>query len=159
MNDQSILPPREAGAITERAKTAVSAHRVKLRVLTMAACGFGFVAVAASLLIVWAYLFMYLPKQRQMIQESQQSVEKARVANDSAGGDVKRIEDFQRTHIVLTDAISMAVAAVALSVGVLGLGTLILLMVVILNRRAALNQINASLAQISSQLRQLQPVE
>jgi hypothetical protein len=45
---------------------------------------------------------------------------------------------------------------VALAVGVLGLGTLILLMVVILNRRVALNQINASLAQISKQLRELQ---
>ena len=50
----------------------------------------------------------------------------------------------------------MAVAAVALSVGVLGLGTLTLLTVVILNRRVALNQINVSLAQISRQLQDLQ---
>ena len=44
----------------------------------------------------------------------------------------------------------------AAAVGLLGLGTLTLLTVVILNRRVALNQINASLAGISSQLRELQ---
>ena len=44
----------------------------------------------------------------------------------------------------------------AAAVGLLGLGTLTLLRVVILNRRVALNQINASLAGISSQLRELQ---
>jgi len=156
MNESSNQPTSDAGVINERVKTAVNAHRVKLRVLTTTASVFGFLAVAASLLIVWAYLFMYLPKQRQMILESHQSVEKAQAANDSAGENVKRIADFQRTHIVLTDVISMAVAAVALSVGVLGLGTLTLLTVVILNRRVALNQINVSLAQISRQLQDLQ---
>jgi len=45
---------------------------------------------------------------------------------------------------------------VGMAVGVLGLGTLVLLTVVILNRGATLNQINARLAQISHQLRQLQ---
>ena len=44
----------------------------------------------------------------------------------------------------------------AVAVGASGLGTLILLTVVVLNRRIALNQINANLAQISNQLRELQ---
>jgi hypothetical protein len=47
---------------------------------------------------------------------------------------------------------------VAAAVGLLGLGTLTLLTVVILNRRVALNQINMSLAEISSQLRELEKV-
>jgi hypothetical protein len=50
----------------------------------------------------------------------------------------------------------MAANVVTLSVGLLGLGLLILLTVVVLNRRATLNRINASLAQISNQLRAMQ---
>jgi len=50
----------------------------------------------------------------------------------------------------------MAANVVALSVGLLGLGLLILLTVVVLNRRATLNRINVSLAQISNQFRAMQ---
>ena len=45
---------------------------------------------------------------------------------------------------------------VAVSVGLLGLGTLVLLAVVVLGRRATLQQVNANLAQISTQLKELQ---
>jgi hypothetical protein len=50
----------------------------------------------------------------------------------------------------------MGVTVVAIAMGLLGLGTLILLTMVVLNRRVALNQINDSLVQISNQLRKLQ---
>jgi hypothetical protein len=50
----------------------------------------------------------------------------------------------------------MGTTLVAVVVGVLSLGTLVLLIVVILNRRVTLNQINVSLAQIAHQLRELQ---
>lgn len=156
MNHQSNPSPADGGAINEQVKTAVNAHRVKLRVLTSAAFVFGFVAVAASIFIVWFYLFMYLPKQRQVLQDSEQAFQQAKSATNSPEENIKQITKFLGVEVVLTNVVSMGVTFVALSVGVLGLGMLVLLSVVILNRRVALSQINASLAQISNQLRELQ---
>ncbi len=53
-------------------------------------------------------------------------------------------------------AVSMGTTVSAIVVGILGLGTLVLLTAVVLNHRIALHQINVSLAQISHQLRELQ---
>ena len=69
---------------------------------------------------------------------------------------LKRINELLDQETLHTAMVSMGAAAVALSVAVLGLGMLVLVTVVVLNRRVTLNQINASLAQISSQLRDLQ---
>jgi hypothetical protein len=91
-----------------------------------------------------------------MLQDSQKAVEQAKTGADSAEASVKRIDNFLRTEVILTYVISAGVTVVAFAVGALGLGTLILLAVVVLNRRVTLNQINASLAQISNQLRDLQ---
>ena len=65
------------------------------------------------------------------------------------------MDTFLGVPLAFTHVISMATTLLAIAVGVLGLGTLILLAVVILNRRATLHQVNASLAQISNQLREL----
>jgi len=156
MNESSNQPTPGMGAINERVKTAVNAHRVKLRVLTSAAFVFGFVAVVVSIFIVWFYLFMYLPKQRQMLYDSEKAAQQAKSAASSVEDNVKEINKFMGAEVLLTHVVSMGVTIVALSVGVLGLGMLVLLSVVILNRRVALNQINTSLAQISQQLRELQ---
>ncbi len=156
MNDQPNPPMPDAGAINERVKTAVHSHRIKLRVLTAAAFVFGFVAVAASIFIVWFYLIFILPKQREMLYDSQKTVEQAKTNTESAEAGVKRIDNILRLQAVMTYVVSTELTGVALAVGVLGLGTLTLLTVVVLNRRVTLNQINASLAQISNQLRELQ---
>jgi len=156
MNEPSKQPMPDAGVIHERVKSAVNAHRVKLRVLTSAAFVFGFVAVAVSIFIVWFYLFMYLPKQRQMLYDSEKAALQAKNAASSVEDNVKEINKFMGAEVLLTHVVSMGVTIVALSVGVLGLGMLVLLSVVILNRRTTLNQINISLAQISGQLQELQ---
>jgi Na+/citrate or Na+/malate symporter len=156
MNPQPNPPMPDAGAINQRVKKAVRSHRLKLRVLTAAAFVFGFVAIAASVFIVWFYLIIYLPKQREMLNWSQTVVQQAGTSTDSAEKGVKRIDNLLRNEVILTHVVSMGVTVVALAVSALGLGTLILLTVVVLNRRIALNQINASLAQISNQLRELQ---
>jgi hypothetical protein len=151
-------PPYELdpAALNDRVTRAVRSHRIKIRVLTSVAFLFGFVAIATSVFIVWAYLILYLPKQKETLYNSQKTVEQAKPNTDSATDAVKRMNGILQTEVTLTYVVSMGVTVVALAVGTLGLGTLILLTVVILNRRVALNQINASLAQISNQLRELQ---
>jgi len=162
MNPEINSPAPDGGAINQRVKAAVHSHRIKLRVLTTVAFAFGFLAIATSIFIVWFYVIMYLPKQRQMLQDSKRAVEQAKTNAGSATQDVRpvenlpRAEEFLRNEAVLTWVLSMGVTVVALAVGALGLGTLVLLTVVVLNRRVTLNQINTSLAQISQQLRELQ---
>ena len=158
MNHQPNPPTPDAGAINERVKTAVHSHRLKLRVLTTVAFVFGFVAIATSIFIVWAYLILYLPKQRELLSDFKSISNQPRTNTVSVEDRVKRLDEFVFTGVFMTRAVSLGVAVVALAVGTLGLGTLVLLTVVILNRRVALNQINASLEQISNQLRELQAV-
>lgn len=160
MNTNNPPPDVDPVALNERVTTAVRSHRIKLRLLTSVALLLGFLAVAVSILIVWCYVISYLPKQRQMIEDAEKAVQQAKTNSISGPtvieAEVKRIDRFLGVQIFLTHVVSMGVTVTAFAVGVLGLGTLVLLMVVILNRRVALSQINASLAQISQQLRQLQ---
>ncbi len=64
--------------------------------------------------------------------------------------------DFPSVQATMTHVLSFATMLVAIAVGLSALGTLVVLALVILTRRATLNQINVSLAQISTQLRNLQ---
>lgn len=155
MNHQPNPPMPVAGTINEQAKTAVQMHRIKLRLLTTAGFVCGFVAIVASTCIVWFYMIMYLPRQRQLMEDLEQTLRGANLITNSAAESMRQITQALGVEATLTHLASMEITMVALSVGVLGLGMLVLLTVVVLNRRAALDQINASLAQISNQLRQL----
>ena len=156
MNDPHNPPTPDAGAINELVKTAVHSHRIKLRVLTTAAFVFGFVAIAASIPIASFWLHE-LPMQNEILQDfpNPKTVEQSRPNTESAEDRLTRIERVTRQEAFLTHMASTQATGVALAVAVLGLGTLILLTVVVLNRRIALNQINDSLVQISNQLREL----
>ncbi len=154
MNPNIPSPDLDPVALNERVSAAVRSHRIKLRVLTGVGFLFGFLAVAACVFFVWFYLIMYLPKQKTLLRDAEVAVQEHKSLSTEDA--VKQIDKFLGAQIVLTHVTSMGTTMVAIVAGVLGLGTLILLTVGILNRRATLNQINASLAQISTQLRQLQ---
>jgi hypothetical protein len=156
MNDPHIPPTPDAGAIKEQVRTAVHSHRTKLRVLTTVAFVFGFVAIAASIPIA-AWWLRELPMQNKILQDfpNPRAVELSGPNTGPVEERLTRIERVIREEAFLTHMASSQATGVALAVAVLGLGTLILLTVVVLNRRIALNQINASLVQISDQLREL----
>ena len=154
-------PNLEAAALNDRLGTAVRSHRTKIRVLTALAFLFGFLTVAASVVIVIFYLIFYLPKQKQLLRDAEVAVQEAKsnsaTSEASLERAVKRIDQFLGVQIIMTHVTSIGTTTVAVMVGVLGLGTLVLLSVVVLNRRITLSQINGSLAHISAQLRELQP--
>jgi hypothetical protein len=153
MNSPSNHPMPDSEQINQRIATAVRSHRVKLRVLTGVAYLFGISAIVASLRLVWLWRAVYWPMQEHLMKQ----IEAASPATAATSGDsLKRIIELLDQETLHTAMVSMGAAAVALSVAVLGFGTLVLVTVVVLNRRVTLNQINASLAQISSQLRDLQ---
>jgi len=152
MNNQPSPQMPTSDEINERIKTAVQSHRIKLRLLNTVACVFGFLALATSVFIVMFYAIKYMPKQRELLQQARA------IANSPSNPNAPAMstEDLLRNEVVLTYVASTGVTIVAVAVGLLGLGTLILLTVVILSRRVALNRINASLGQISKQLQEMQ---
>ena len=160
MNTSNQSPNLDPVAIHDRVTAAVQSQAMKTRVLTGVAFIFGFLAVAASVLFVCAYLVLYLPKQKQILRNAEAVAQSAKTLaggrEESVPDAIKRIDQVLGVEIVMTHVISMGMTAIAIVVGVLALGTLVLLTIVVLNRRAALHQINVSLAQISSQLRELQ---
>ena len=160
MNTSNQSPNLDPAAIHDRVTAAVRSQATKTRILTSIAFLFGFLAVAASVLFVCAYLVLYLPKQKQILRNAEAVAQSARPVaggkEESVPDAIKRIDQFLGVEIILTHVVSMGMTAIAIMVGVLALGTLVLLTIVVLNRRATLHQINVSLAQISSQLRELQ---
>ena len=145
-NHPSDTPP---STFNHQVNTAVRAHRGKIRLLTGVAFLFGFLAIVTSVALVWCYLMLYLPKDKQIMRDAAEIAMKQHQAGDL----VTPNEQFLRAQIALTHVISVGVTLLSVAVGVLALGTLILAAVVTLNRRVTLNQINVSLAQISDQLR------
>ena len=155
MNPQPIPPAPDAGAINELVKTAVHSHRIKLRILTTAAFVFGIAAIAASIYIA-SFWVMMKSMQVEVFRDFPRSVQQAK--SETIEQSVQRINKMLSIEAFLTQMASTQATALALAVVMLGLGMLILLTVVVLNRRVALNQINNSLAQISNQLRELKTV-
>jgi hypothetical protein len=158
MNSPHPSSQPEPAAIHHRVLDAVRSHRIKIRLLTGVAFLFGFVTVIASVLFVCFYLVLYLPKQKQILRDAE--IAHQATSNPAAGAEpmreaIERIDKFLGVQITFTHVISMGTTMIAVVVGILGLGTLVLLTVVVLNRRVALQQINVSLAQISQQLQEL----
>jgi len=138
----------EVSTVNEAVLTGVRAHRLKIRVLTVLSLALGFAAITASIIVVLAYFVLYRPKEAEVLREIDM------VATAKAPTELPF--DFPQTQARMAFFHSMVLMALAVAVGLLSLGTLVLATVVILNRRATFKQVSGSLAQISLQLQQLQ---
>ncbi len=154
----SKQPSPDMAAASDAIGAALRAHRIKLRVLSSVAFLFGVLAIAASIALVWCYFIFYLPRQKQMLEDAAYlppPVQTNALPTPQDGHLAKRLPGFTQVHIIMTHLVSVGVTVIAVAVAVLGLGTVVTLTVVLVNRRATLQQINVSLAQISEQLRHL----
>jgi uncharacterized protein YoxC len=154
MNDQAKNPLPDMDEINSRVAAAVNSPRTKLRFLTGAALTLGLIAVAISFLILVFYPVLYLPKQKDLIKRAESAA--AQSKTETVEETVRRLDKFVGVEILMTHVVSMGTTIVAAAVGALALGTLVLVVVVTINRRSTLKQINLSLAQISGQLKELQ---
>lgn len=157
MNPQANnSPSRDPAAINTRAAAAVGSHRLRTRILTSLALLFGFVAIATSLGLAWSYYIFVLPRQTETIQHGSQAFipHNAPAQPPSTEEALQRIDRHLRMEAEVSRALGVGTSILAAAVGALGLGTLVLLLLVMLNRRTALNQLNVSLTEISRQLRQ-----
>ena len=80
MNHQPNLRRQTPTPSTNESRRAVHSHRIKLRMLNTAAFAFGFVALAAGIFIVWFYLAVYLPTQKDLLNYSQNILEQAQAS-------------------------------------------------------------------------------
>ena len=152
---RSSAPADENPALNDRVVRKIKIQQRISRVLTATALFFGFVAIGASIALVVAYSLLYLPKQKQLLRDYQKAAEKSLHNYAPNPGDPKSYAQMAEAHIFMTHVASAGTMLLAVSVAVLAGGTLVLLIVTILNRRLALSQINASLAQISGQIKEL----
>jgi hypothetical protein len=137
---------------------AVRTQQRWLRALTALAATFWGLAVVGSIAVLVAYAVLYAPKEKQMFADYQMRGGLTRYTNSPAGSQPAGPVDPQHAlgvHFTMNYAMTRAVLAVVLIVILLSCGTLATLLLVVLNRRVTLKQINHSLAQISGQLRAL----
>lgn len=145
----------------DRVMKALRANQRWLRALTVAAVVFWSLAVIASVGVLVCYKVFYAPKEKQIFHDYEQHGHIRDTANATAGDPPRdpqtaSLEKALGIHFTMTWVLTKGILATSISVIVLSCGTLTTLLVVILNRRVTLKQINHSLAQISEQLKQLQ---
>lgn len=145
----------------DRVLKALRANQRWLKTLTAAAVLFWTLAVIASVGILVFYTVFYAPKEKQIFRDYE-SYGHIRFTPAAPAGDppsdprTANLEKALGIHFTLSWVMAKGILATSISVIVLSCGTLTTLLLVILNRRVTLRQINHSLAQISSQLQALQ---
>jgi hypothetical protein len=123
---------------------SVRMHVWRNRALVAVAFALGFVAIVLSIAIAWGNFMLVIPQLVHLLQ--------AYPHDRGPGGP----NDLDWQHVQVSAALGKTSVMVAASVAFLGLGTLVTLLLVIFNRRVTLQQINASLAQLSQQIKELQ---
>jgi hypothetical protein len=133
-----------------------------LRWLTAVAIAFWTLAVLGTVGVLVFYSIFYAPKEKQMFRDYNTYGHLTHYTNsaDPTAGSLPAgpatPEQALGVHFTMNYVATKAILVVAVSVIILSAGTLTTLLLVVLNRRVTLKQINHSLAQISEQLRQLQ---
>jgi hypothetical protein len=144
----------------ERLIKAVRQHQRWLRSLTALAVIFWAAAVIGGIGVIICYRVFYEPKEKQIMRDYAVFGHISRYTNSPAGGSreagAATPEQALALHFTMNYVVTKALLIVVVTVILLSLGTLTTLLLVVLNRRVTLKQINYSLEQISRQLGELQ---
>lgn len=135
------------------------AHRWTGGVLTAAALGIGLLAIAGGILLAMANMNIVMPMERLLILKYPGAAEGLGITNNPASPDAKMMltrDQLDARHVEVTFVHGKELFVTAVAVVSVGLGTFLTLVLVIFNRRVTLRQVNASLAQISQQIKELQ---
>ena len=146
--------------MNEAVMKQLHSYQWKGRVLTTLAFGVGLLPIGVGILLMWANAAVIFPEVNLMLQQSNA----ARAGNTNsiaptvADGLLRALPDGTKvdsqTLLLLMNGKAMNVTSLAVTL--LGVGTFLTLLLVVFNRRVTLRQINASLAQISEQIKALQ---
>ncbi len=145
------MKSNELNPTDERVMQTIRTQARGLKWLTGLVVTLWILAVLGSVGVLVCYFIFYAPKEKQMFHDygaygHLASQETGQLSTEKALG----------LHFTMSYVTTKAVLVIAVSVTILSCGTLATLLLVVLNRRVTLKQINYSLAQISEQLKHLQ---
>lgn len=130
------------------------------RALTAMALCVGMLCIAGGVLLVWANTHVIFPQVQTLVKEYHPAPTAGTnsVAGKAPADELLTLGDGATVdrQVLVTLMMGKALNVTSLAVALLGLGTLLTLLLVIFNRRITLRQINAHLAQISGQIKELQ---
>ena len=164
MNPNQPMPnpsPRDTTTeMNDAVMRKLKSYRWKGRALTTVALGVGLLSVAAGIVLIWANSAFVFPQVQLLVQSSGAAQPGAANSITQMNHDspILTLSDGTTVdrQVLVTLMLGKAMNITSLSVTLLGLGTLLTLFLVIFNRHVTLRQLNASLAQISNQLKDLQ---
>jgi hypothetical protein len=147
--------------INEAVLRKLKSYRWKGRALTTIALGVGLLAILAGIILAWANTRFVMPMEQLLIQDYPRAVRPA--DTNSVAASPMQMQppplpqaELDIRHAQVTFAHGKELFLLAASIVLLGVGTFLTLLLVIFNRHVTLRQINASLAQISSQISEMQ---
>ena len=151
-------PGGDALEMNDAVMKKLKSYRWKGRALTTVALGAGLLSIVAGIFLMWANSMYIFPQVQLLAQTSGAAPSSNRnsITQTNVDSSVFTLSDGTTVNrqVLVTLMLGKAMNVTSLSVTLLGLGTLLTLLLVIFNRHVTLRQINASLAQISSQIKE-----
>lgn len=144
----------DASNLNEKIMGALRSQLRLGRALMALALALGILSIVASIALAWANVMLVMPMERLLLADYPASAQRA--GKNAEGNPTLPREELDWRHIQVTAAHGKAMFLTAASIALLASGTLVILILVIFNRRVTLRQINLSLAQISNQIKELQ---
>jgi len=153
-------PHCDAAAINAAVMKKLNSYLRKSRALAVLALGTGLLSIVIGILIAWVSSTMVMPMERLLLQDYPGTLQQTNTSSlaghpPGAKPPLTRAELDWR-HVQVTAVHGKVIILMAAAIALTGAGTLVTLLLVIFNRRATLRQINANLAQISNQIKELQ---
>jgi hypothetical protein len=154
-----LSPDGGAAEMNDAVMKKLKSYRWKGRALTTVALGVGLLSIVGGIFLMWANSRIIFPQVQLLVQHSGASVSSN--TNSPAQTNIDSILVLSDgttvdRQVLVTLMLGKAMNVTSLAVTFLGLGTLLTLLLVIFNRQVTLRQINASLAQISNRIKELQ---
>lgn len=157
-------PPGGSTEMNDAILKKISSHNWKGRALTIVALAVGILSIGAGALLTWADTHIVFP-QIQLLLKEENSALHQKLSLNAPTTSPTNSADPQLTlsdgttvdrQVLVTLMLGKAMNVTSRAVALVAVGTLLTLLLVIFNRRVTLRQINASLAQISNQIKEMQ---
>jgi len=156
----SNQPTSGPSASDEAIMNKLKSYRWKGRALTGLALSVGLLSIVAGIVIAWANAVVVIPMERLLLQDYPNAMRQTETnsipAQTTEATPLLPRAELDWRHVQVTAAHGKGILLTAVSIALLGVGTLLTLLLVIFNRHVTLRQINASLLQISNQIKELQ---
>ncbi|HTI72326.1 MAG TPA: hypothetical protein VMF06_20295 [Candidatus Limnocylindria bacterium] len=148
--------PSGLSEMNQQITNAVGWQRHLISLLTVAVLAAGFAAMLASVGLVAGYFIGARPKYMQLMRDVGTAPHLRPNGHDNNETYEPTTVEVQGALIALSHGTSVGMVLVALATGLSAGGAIVTQVLIVFSRRVTLRQINASLAQISLQLKELQ---